>query len=61
MAKAKETKPPNLDLHYSVNVSAEDKAIIDQAAAADFERKPSRWIRKVALQAAEEVLGKKGK
>jgi uncharacterized protein (DUF1778 family) len=61
MPKAKEQKPPNLDLHYSVNVSVEDKDLIDRAASADFERKPSRWIRKVALQAAQEVLGKKGK
>lgn len=52
--------PAPVDLHYSVNVSKEDKELIDRAAAVEFERKPSRWIRKVALQAAEAVLGKKG-
>lgn len=54
-------KPPKkaatMDLHYSVNVSDEDKTLIDRAAAAEDEPKASRWIRKVALRAARDVLG----
>jgi uncharacterized protein (DUF1778 family) len=48
-------------LHYSVNVSEEDKDLIDRAAALDDEPKPSRWMRKVALRAAREALGEKRK
>lgn len=61
MAKAQ--KPPantTMTLHYSVNVSPEDKDLIDRAAARDDEPKASRWIRRVALRAAREVLGEKG-
>lgn len=54
-------KPPKkattMSLHYSVNVSDEDKDLIDRAATAEDEPKASRWIRKVALRAAREVLG----
>lgn len=57
MPKAKEQKPVTLDLHYSVNVSEEDKKLIDAAAAAEDEPKASRWIRRVALKAARSVLG----
>lgn len=57
-------KPPKAPvttkaLHYSVNVSPEDKDLIDRAAAVEEEEKASRWIRKVALRAAREVLGEK--
>lgn len=57
-------KPPKsagLDLHYSVNVSQDDKDLIDRAAKAEDEPKPSRWLRKVGLRAAREILDKKGK
>jgi len=58
---AKPPKPTTMDLHYSVNVSQEDKELIDRAAKAEDEPKASRWIRRVALKAAREVLGEKGR
>jgi uncharacterized protein (DUF1778 family) len=57
MAKPPKKATTTMSLHYSVNVSDEDKDLIDRAAAAEDEPKASRWIRKVALRAAREVLG----
>ena len=56
---AKPPKSPGLDLHYSVNVTKEDKELLDRASAVDDEPKTSRWIRKVSLRAARELLGER--
>jgi uncharacterized protein (DUF1778 family) len=50
---AKETASTN----YNVNVTPSEKALINEAATLeDGERFPSRWIRKVAILRAREVL-----
>jgi hypothetical protein len=58
---AKPRTPVTLDEHYSVNVSKHDKDLIDEASRMEDEPKPSRWLRKVGLKAAREVLQKKGR
>lgn len=43
--------------HLSVWVSEDQKALITRAAAAEDEDKPGRWLRKLGLKRAREVLG----
>lgn len=56
MAKAPATIETK-NKHLSVWVSDEQKDMITRAAAAEDEDKPGRWLRKLGLKRAREVLG----
>jgi uncharacterized protein (DUF1778 family) len=61
MPKPKIQKTATKDHHYSVNVSDEERDLIDRAAIADGEEKVSRWGRKVMVREARRVLGEQKK
>lgn len=56
MAKASVTAETK-NKHLSVWVSDDQKDMITRAAAAEDEDKPGRWLRKLGLKRAREVLG----
>jgi len=57
MSTPKKEAPAKKERHLSVWVSADQLETLTRAAAAEDEDKPSRWLRKLGLKRAREVLG----
>lgn len=57
MSSPKKEVPAKKERHLSVWLSVDQEDLITRAAASEDEEKPSRWLRKLGLKRAREVLG----